>query len=256
MTNTSSPSSAPSGWVDGNRRLDLSLFALGGPFANYTGPAIVIGPNRLVLAANAAAEELSQIIKAAPSDELRTAIDTALSGRAAQINPLFLPSADDRKGHRRALDLTVLPWGDGAAALVLGRDITLDRHLRRALVDSHERYKDIVGLLSRDFAWETDADGRFVFISPRGGLGYSADGLLHRRAAECVVDGPVDRVFQAAEAVNEIALRLRHADGSLVAVVASATPVRDIDGVWHGARGICRDAAGSGDAAGDAPRRG
>jgi PAS domain S-box-containing protein len=236
--------------------LDLSLFALGGPFANYSGPAIVIGPNRLVLAANAAADELSQIVKTAPSEELRTAIDAALSGRAAQVNPLLLPCPDDGKGQRRALDLSVLPWGDGAAALLLGRDITLDRHLRRALVDSHERYKDIVGLLSRDFAWETDAEGRFVFVSPRGGLGYSADGLLHRRAAECVVDGPVERVFQAAEAVHELRLRLRRADGSLAAVVASAKPVRDIDGVWRGARGICRDAGGSDNAPGDAPPRG
>jgi len=87
----------------------------------------------------------------------------------------------------RAYDVVVLPWADSTVALVLGRDVTLERSLRAALVESRQRYKDLVEI-SNDFAWETDAEGRFVFVSPRGALGYPATELVGRPAAELLLD--------------------------------------------------------------------
>lgn len=243
MGQPSSSDSSQSGDDQRARRLDLSLFSLGGPFAGYAGPALVTGPNGVVLAANTAADELAQMVKTTPPRELRTAIETALAGRSAQVNPLFLPTADGEQ-QPRAFDLTVLPWGDGAAALILGRDITVDRRVRQALVLSHQRYKDFIDLLSEDFAWETDRDGRFVYVSPRGGLGYPAEEMLSQRATDYVIDGAVAQAFQTTEPLYQAELRLRRADGTVMRARVSATPVIDEDGTWCGARGLCRDVSG------------
>ena len=63
----------------------------------------------------------------------------------------------------------------------------LERNLRAALADSRQRYEDLVEI-SSDFAWETDADGAFAFVSPRGALGYTAGALIGRIAASLVVE--------------------------------------------------------------------
>ena len=68
-------------------------------------------------------------------------------------------------GDATAYTLAVLPL-DRGGALIIGRDATLEQNLRNALVESRQRYKDLVEC-SSDFAWETDAGGRFVFVSPR-----------------------------------------------------------------------------------------
>src|SRR3546814_3704658 len=90
----------------------------------------------------------------------------------------------------RAFDVVVLPWASGPVALLLGRDVTLERSLRAALVESRQRYKDLVEI-SNDFAWETDGEGRFAFVSPRGALGYPATALVGRSAHELLLDPSV-----------------------------------------------------------------
>ena len=75
----------------------------------------------------------------------------------------------------------------GDTALVIARDITLERSLRVALIESRQRYKDLVEA-SSDFAWETDSEGRFTFVSPRGAVGYAAGQLVGHRADEVFLD--------------------------------------------------------------------
>lgn len=247
------PSKARSGSrrrAGGERRQDLSLFSPTGPFARYAGPALVAGANGVILAANGAADSLAQAIKTGPPAELRTAIDAALAGRPAQLNPLLLP----RQGAERtcAIDLTVLPWGEGTAALLIGRDITLDRHLRQTLVEAHERYKGVVDLIADGFAWETDGGGRFVFVAPEGALGAGAQALLHRRARDLVAAGPGKAVFEARRPVHDARLHLRLSDGTVLEVLADAAPIADARGRRTGARGLCRTPAAAAVAPGPA----
>jgi PAS domain-containing protein len=61
-------------------------------------------------------------------------------------------------GCPEAAGRTALPWISGDTALVIARDITVERSLRAALIESRQRYKDLVEA-SSDFAWETDAEG-------------------------------------------------------------------------------------------------
>jgi len=116
-----------------------------------------------------------------------------------------------------------------------------DRRLQSALIESRQRYKDLVDIAG-DFAWETDAKGILVFVSPRGALGYAAAELIGRRADGLLADLHDNAaLFAAQEPLENLQLWLRHADGTSACLRASAVPIYDADGQWHGARGICRD---------------
>jgi len=116
-----------------------------------------------------------------------------------------------------------------------------DRRLQSALIESRQRYKDLVDIAG-DFAWETDAAGILVFVSPRGALGYAAAELIGRRADGLLADLDDNAaLFAAQEPLENLQLWLRRADGLSACLRASAVPIYDADGRWHGARGICRD---------------
>jgi diguanylate cyclase (GGDEF)-like protein/PAS domain S-box-containing protein len=129
-----------------------------------------------------------------------------------------------------------------SAPLAMSTEADLfDRRLQSALIESRQRYKDLVDIAG-DFAWETDAAGLFVFVSPRGALGYAAAELIGQRAASLFADPHDDAaLFAAHEPLENLQLWLRHADGTSACLRASAVPILDADGQWHGARGICRD---------------
>ncbi|MEQ8508237.1 MAG: diguanylate cyclase [Rhodospirillaceae bacterium] len=141
----------------------------------------------------------------------------------------------------QTLHLTVMPL-EGGRASILMRDATLETSLRLALVDSRQRYKDFVDI-STDFAWETNTDHRFAFVSPRGGLGYAASELLEidpeNLAMEFSSGGHSPFFTHRRLENNEV--WLKRADGRSACVVISAMPLETADGTWRGARGVCRD---------------
>ena len=131
---------------------------------------------------------------------------------------------------------TVAKTADGTAS-----------ELHAALVDSRQRYKHLVEA-SCDFAWETDADGRFVFVSSAGALGYAAAELLGRPAAELLAedrdsggDGGGPSPFNAERRFENADLWLRRADSDLACVAVSSVPLLGEGGRHVGARGVCRD---------------
>lgn len=143
----------------------------------------------------------------------------------------------------RVFDLALFPLvGEGVFALA--RDLTLERNLHNALVESRSRYKDIVAC-SSDFAWETGADGRFVFVSPRGALGYTATELVGRHPREFIAlerqDPAAALPFEGHEPQDGAIVWLRRADGAPACLLTSSVPRRDEGGFWQGARGVCRD---------------
>lgn len=221
---------------------NLGLFAPGGPFEHHPGPVLVAARNGLVLGCNAAGEPLAELIKRNANPDLCGAIETALLGKPAQLNPFLLPAAGDTGESGQALDLVVLPWAVGAAAVLLGRDITLERSLRGALIESRERYKDLVEA-SSDFAWETDGEGRFVFVSPRGALGHSAAALIGRHYTDFLAEAATDdgSPFATPGPVDQVEVWLRNAAGEPACLLAIARPLLDAGGTWRGARGTCRE---------------
>lgn len=221
---------------------NLGLFSPGGPFENFPGPVLVVARNGVVLSANPRAGPLARLLQGGITVELRDALNAALAGKVAQVTPLLLDRGRSAEDAAQALDLIVLPWAEGAATLLLGRDITLERSLRGALIDSRQRYKDLVEA-SSDFAWEVDAEGRFAFVSPRGALGFAASELVGQRVQSFLlgVREAEASPFAARTPVNQVEVWFRDAGGKTACLSATALPLHGPDGEWLGVRGICRD---------------
>jgi diguanylate cyclase (GGDEF)-like protein/PAS domain S-box-containing protein len=118
-----------------------------------------------------------------------------------------------------------------------------DQALIDALVESRRRFKEIVEV-SGDFAWETDAAGAFVFVSPGLTLGYRPEELIGAPATRFLAEGGAhagETPFEARAAVRDVDIWLRARAGGDVCLSASAIPIVDDKGGYAGARGVCRD---------------
>ncbi|OSQ39074.1 diguanylate cyclase [Thalassospira mesophila] len=140
------------------------------------------------------------------------------------------------------LELTALPMRDDYI-LLLPRDVSMDRNLREALIDSRQRYRDIVEVSSA-FAWETDESGKFVFVSPRGAMDYKAQALLGRMPTDFMIektDQDAEQIFKTRRDVRDMPIWFYRANGSSACLSVSATPIVNRDGQWSGARGLAHD---------------
>ncbi|WP_162937244.1 sensor domain-containing diguanylate cyclase [Indioceanicola profundi] len=203
--------------------------------SGWPGPALRLADGGQVRDANGRAREMER--------HGRDWLD-GLSAWVAEGGPAVEPvrSFPVETGHGPgALEFAVtrLPDGD---VLCLGRDMTLERRLRNALTESRQRYKDLVDI-SSDFAWETGPDGRFVFVSPAGAIGYTADELVGRHPAELVLEEFADQPlpFDTRTPIGRTEVWLRAKDGTPACLVSSALPLTGPAGVWMGARGACRN---------------
>ena len=221
---------------------DLGLFSPGGFVERYPGAVVLAARDGIVLGANESGEPIASALRTDKCPELRDAINAAVAGRTGQVNPLLLGPDGEGQETGAAYDIVVVPWGDGSAALLLARDITLERSLRNALIESRQRYKDLVDACG-DFAWETDSDGKFTFLSSGGALDFSPNDLLGTTAFDLQIDrvDGVDSPFLAREPVREIEVWAHNAQGTSVCLLVSALPLFGPDGAWRGARGLCRD---------------
>jgi diguanylate cyclase (GGDEF)-like protein/PAS domain S-box-containing protein len=220
---------------------EASFFSPGGAFDRYPGPVLLVGHNAIVLANNAIGEPIGELLRSTGHNELREAVRAALEGVTAQVNPLILDSLNER-GHARSYDLIALPWAQGTAALLLGRDITLERSLRAVLVESRQRFKDLVDLAA-DFAWECDCEGRFTYLSREVVLGHLAGDLIGREAASIALRGrnSTPLPFTADAPRYDVEAWLATADGGEVCLAVTSVPLFDEAANKVGSRGLCRD---------------
>lgn len=139
------------------------------------------------------------------------------------------------------VEFTTVLRNDGGT-ICLGRDVTLERRLRHALTESRQRYKDLVDI-SSDFAWEVGPDGRFVFVSAAGAIGYHPDDLIGRHPSEFVLSDFADQPlpFDTGVAIERTEVWLRAKNGDAACLISSAVPLIGAEGEWIGARGACRD---------------
>jgi diguanylate cyclase (GGDEF)-like protein len=115
-----------------------------------------------------------------------------------------------------------------------------DDTLRRALLDSRQRWRDLVEMLA-DLAFETDQWGRLVFVTPDPALGWPA-GTLIGQPAELLLAGGINangfNPFRVTTTVRRRRAWLNKADGSAAQLAFSAAPLLDAEGRIVGARGI------------------
>lgn len=162
--------------------------------------------------------------------------------------PVRHVSAIPRDGGARLVEWTAVALPDNTVAL-LGRDVTLERAIHGALVDSRRRLRALVDMAG-DLAFEVDADGRFAFLSPDRVLGRAADGLIGAPAEALLDDHGLARSpFETRRPLRDAPVVLADAAGRPVAARVTARPILDAEGGWAGARGLVRfepTAAGTG----------
>ncbi len=206
--------------------------------AGYRGGALLVRADATVIAGNEKAAALEALLEHQAVPEIATLIENAAATATATGGTVFLSGGQGDV----FMDVDVLPQAGTEALLLLCRDVTMERNLRTALVESRQRYKDLVEI-SSDFAWEVGPEGDFVFVSPRGALGYSANDLVGQAPADYVID--VDKYesvpFYGKEVRDETEIWMRRADDSLACIEISCLPLYDKDGEWRGARGVCKD---------------
>jgi diguanylate cyclase (GGDEF)-like protein/PAS domain S-box-containing protein len=206
----------------------------------FPGPAIIIGADAVILHANDAAADLAGQLSDDHAPELMDVLRTAaLTGQTGA----FDISLDPEDGRQAVYNLTIVPLTEPKGALLLAQETTLERNLSRALTDSRQRYRDLVEI-SADLAWETNSDGNFVFVSPRGGFGYEAAELVDRHYSDFLGPDQEDdavQIFAARRPVEDLDIWLKDKEGDDCLLSISAMPVTDANGSWSGARGVCRD---------------
>ncbi len=112
--------------------------------------------------------------------------------------------------------------------------------LRTALLESRQRFRDLVTMCA-DFAFETDARGRIVFVTPDPALGWPASMLLDQPAELLLAQPPgaADlNPFRPDGGVRRQRVWLRRAEGTVACLSFAAAPLLDRQGDVIGARGL------------------
>lgn len=202
----------------------------------FPGPAAFIDRDGHVRDVNDAAAIMLNAIEARPGGLAGLA---AAVGGPARFEWLDLPPPENRR-----LELAVVPVAEGLLLLGRDRDQALADNLSGALAESRARYKELVEI-SSDFAWETDAEGVFVFVSPRGALGHSPRDLIGRKAREILPEVSGDDAgaspFVARSRLDDAQLWLQRRDREAALLSIAAVPIANAQGQWCGTRGVARD---------------
>ena len=135
--------------------------------AGFGGAALVVQPSGEVRGANDLGSDLLANFDEDTVHEIAIAGARAIAAGALRLERLNGPFPGD------CADVVVQPLvGRAAGALVLIATNPAESALRRALIESRQRYRDLVEAAS-EFVWETDRHGRFVFLSGSGAFGFS-----------------------------------------------------------------------------------
>jgi diguanylate cyclase (GGDEF)-like protein/PAS domain S-box-containing protein len=202
----------------------------------FTGAALRVDSQGHIFGLNDQGSALMATLSDAALTEINAAGSRAVNAGSVRLERLNGPFPGESS------DAVVLPLDQGGGAMVLIATNPAESAMRRALIESRQRYRDLVEI-SNDFIWETDRHGRFVFMSGAGALGYSTRDMLGRLSSDFVVDAsPLPfSVFQAREAVVQTDVWLHRADGLISCQAITAVPIFDSDGAWSGTRGTARD---------------
>jgi len=208
--------------------------------AGYPGAAIVISPSCEVLRANPKGAGLETLISHGAVPEITELVAKANGLGTVAASNVVLQSS---KGEIN-LELAVVPI-DPKRLLVMARDLTMDKNLRSALIESRQRYKDLVEV-SSDFCWETSTEGTFLFVSTKGAFGYTPDELIDHQASEFVVDPEhfVPLPFHSRRPLEDVEIWLKHKNDEAACMMLSCVPLfveKDGQQIWSGTRGVCRD---------------
>ncbi len=197
-------------------------------------PAVLLRKDRSLVTRSDGAQILTQSLE-------NRAIQDVLNKVDATQAPLIQTVGLETEKGLSFYDLSVTPTQEGY--LIFGKDSSLEHNLRAALMDSRQRFKDLVEI-SSDFAWEVGAEGNFIFVSQRGAVGYEPDELIKKHPEEIVIKRDRKKSFNpflSKRKLEREEVWVVRPDGEPACLTVSCLPLFDEDNNWVGARGVCRD---------------
>jgi len=197
-------------------------------------PAMLLKKNRSIYAYSQSAEILVKNITNPVVSDVLDKVDGTQT-------PLIQTVALESEKGLLFYDMTISLTDDGY--LLFAKDSSLEHNLRAALMDSRQRFKDLVEI-SSDFAWEVGSDGRFIFVSQRGAVGYEPDDLIQKHSEDIVLKRDKKRSlnpFLSKTKLEREEVWVVRPDGKPACLMVSCLPLFDEDNNWVGARGVCRD---------------
>jgi diguanylate cyclase (GGDEF)-like protein/PAS domain S-box-containing protein len=210
--------------------------------SGYPGPVLILADGAarpLNAPGEALAAALVKPFGAAVASVLSELALRAHEVGAAVTEKLSVPG--EAEAEAEWLEATLVPRTNGET-LVVCRDITLDVNVRTALVESRQRYKDMIEVAC-DFAWETDVAGCFTFLSADKVFGYPAKTMIGLNPGNYLAQPTVSTSlpFNPSEQVQNEEIWLKSPQGQALCIVVSAMPLYDGLGRRTGTRGVCRD---------------
>lgn len=206
--------------------------------SGYGEAAVLVNLETNCAVMNRHATHVTTLFEGELNEQMSQLIHMAIDSAKLMTSNLSLSTLSGQAVYQ----LNLIPNVLGQQVLCLFHDQTLDSNLRDALIESRQRFKDLVEI-SSDFSWEVGADGRFVFVSRTGALGYAADEMIERKPEEFIVGAeeyaPVP--FLADKRIEDMEVWMHRADGGMACVMVSAIPFYEDDGTRLGVRGVCRD---------------
>jgi diguanylate cyclase (GGDEF)-like protein/PAS domain S-box-containing protein len=213
---------------------DTSVYMEADWISSAPFPALLINKERKVFLHSLAGAILLDAFSMSSFGDILDKID-AVSGPITQTITLQRPQGV------LYFDITAAPTRDGY--LVFAKDSSLEHNLRAALMDSRQRFKDLVEI-SSDFAWEVGAEGRFIFVSQRGAVGYEPDELIAKHSEDIVLKRDKKKSlnpFLSKTKLEREEVWVLRPDGEPACLMVSCLPLFDDNNNWVGARGVCRD---------------
>jgi len=206
--------------------------------SGYNEPAVLLNPQDGTIITNSHAHRIEHLFSGEVDGELAR-LGTAANDSGGVVTATVSLSTI---AGQVVYQVTVVPLIMGHNVLYLFIDQTLNHNLRDALIESRQRFKDLVEV-SSDFSWEVGADGCFQYVSRTGALGYDSDDFIGRLPEEFMVGSDeFDNIpFHTKDVVEDIELWMHRADDTMACVQVSAKPFLDENGAHLGVRGICRD---------------
>ena len=197
-------------------------------------PAMLLKKDRSIYAHSQSAEILVKNITTPVVSDVLDKVDGTQT-------PLIQTVALESEKGLLFYDMTISLTDDGY--LLFAKDSSLEHNLRAALMDSRQRFKDLVEI-SSDFAWEVGSDGQFIFVSQRGAVGYEPDDLIQKHSEDIVLKRDKKRSlnpFLSKTKLEREEVWVIRPDGKPACLMVSCLPLFDEDNNWVGARGVCRD---------------
>jgi PAS domain S-box-containing protein len=190
-----------------------------------------------------------------PPDAVASGVPEAEIAAAREQGRYAVERWHRRKDGTRFLGTTTIAAiREGEAGRLLGfsvvtHDLSQRIEIESSLRESNRRFLDIVGIAG-EFIWETDADGRYTFVSDRVHtvLGHSPAELLHCPMVDLMFQEDGSRMTALlrsnagnARAFHHEEFRYIAQDGRTVWLWGSGIPIQHANGRFAGFRGVSQD---------------